>query len=425
MPYASSIQTFNDANGTAYAFLESDGLLWQCQWNPQAERWDKAKVVPGAYGGEKLQALLVDNLWPTSGTSGNQADNTPGIVLAYRIGTGEAAKVYATIGRWGSDGELSWNQPLLLSDSGTVTEAIGLRSSGDGSFELISQRREPVAADPGNTLQTITGARSDSELIKQSFSLSGSDATGYQLTNETASKPPQDVTPTKEPAPVAPASATAGSTEFSRADLLLAPSPAAVLKATSLLSASSEMPGSSGGSVGWSGGTAARFGNPKGQNTGVFGPALGQTSTRWQLQIPNSSPQIDFRPSNAAGRREAGVAENFFVTLWNSRKGFDPLENGKKKQTFGLIGRFGPYGYGTQTIRNDFGLTLITELKQEKGDLGNAVAAAKNVCTRSGAVTQQRSIPPLIVNQRATTDTTIVNNRLRDLAVVRASHHRG
>ncbi|MCX5947520.1 MAG: hypothetical protein NTY67_04825, partial [Cyanobacteria bacterium] len=45
--------------------------------------------------------------------------------------------------------------------------------------------------------------------------------------------------------------------------------------------------------------------------------------------------------------------------------------------------------------------------------------------TRSGAVTQQRSIPPLIVNQRATTDTTIVNNRLRDLAVVRASHHRG
>ncbi|MCX5946852.1 MAG: hypothetical protein NTY67_01225, partial [Cyanobacteria bacterium] len=46
-------------------------------------------------------------------------------------------------------------------------------------------------------------------------------------------------------------------------------------------------------------------------------------------------------------------------------------------------------------------------------------------CTRSGAVTQQRSIPPLIVNQRATTDTTIVNNRLRDLAVVRASHHRG
>ena len=45
MAYASSIQTFNDANGTAYAFLESDGLLWQCQWNPQAERWDKAKVM--------------------------------------------------------------------------------------------------------------------------------------------------------------------------------------------------------------------------------------------------------------------------------------------------------------------------------------------------------------------------------------------
>jgi hypothetical protein len=41
MPYASSIQVINDANGTAYAFLVNDGLLWQCQWNPEAQRWDK------------------------------------------------------------------------------------------------------------------------------------------------------------------------------------------------------------------------------------------------------------------------------------------------------------------------------------------------------------------------------------------------
>ena len=82
MPYASSIQVVNDANGTAHAFLENDGLLWQCQWNPEAQRWDKGQVVPGAYGGEKLQVLLVDNLWPSSGTTGTTGGNTPGIVLA-------------------------------------------------------------------------------------------------------------------------------------------------------------------------------------------------------------------------------------------------------------------------------------------------------------------------------------------------------
>jgi hypothetical protein len=82
MPYASSIQILNDANGAAYAFLEDDGFLWQCDWNAEAQRWDKGQVVPGAYGGEKLQALLVEDPFPTSGSPGDQAGNTPGIVLA-------------------------------------------------------------------------------------------------------------------------------------------------------------------------------------------------------------------------------------------------------------------------------------------------------------------------------------------------------
>ncbi|WP_231598224.1 IS3 family transposase [Synechococcus sp. CBW1002] len=43
---------------------------------------------------------------------------------------------------------------------------------------------------------------------------------------------------------------------------------------------------------------------------------------------------------------------------------------------------------------------------------------------RSGAVTQQRSIPPLIADQRATTDTTIDDGRLRDSATAMASHRR-
>lgn len=95
MPYASSIQVVNDANGTAYAFLADNGLIWQCQWNGAAQRWDKGQAVPGAVGGEKLQALALDNLWPTEsgGSSGNATTgNNPGIVLAYRVGRAAAPR---------------------------------------------------------------------------------------------------------------------------------------------------------------------------------------------------------------------------------------------------------------------------------------------------------------------------------------------
>ena len=45
--------------------------------------------------------------------------------------------------------------------------------------------------------------------------------------------------------------------------------------------------------------------------------------------------------------------------------------------------------------------------------------------TRSGVVMQQRSIPPPNADQLATTDTTIVDNSLKDPAAVMASRHRG
>ncbi|MFN7229827.1 MAG: hypothetical protein ACK5UG_12285, partial [Synechococcaceae cyanobacterium] len=45
MPYSSSIQIVNDANGTAHAFLADNGNLWHCQWNAEAQRWDKGSIV--------------------------------------------------------------------------------------------------------------------------------------------------------------------------------------------------------------------------------------------------------------------------------------------------------------------------------------------------------------------------------------------
>ena len=192
MPYAASIQIVNDANGAAYAFLEDDGFLWQCQWNSEAQRWDKGQVVPMAYGGEKLQALLVQNLFPTSGTTGDQRGNTPGIVLAYRVGKGSEAQVYASFGQWGSDGELQWKAPLALTASAVAKDDFDLLAGGDGTFRLVVQQREaqadlaavvdaltntPTADLQPRLEEALSGAPSDSDLSISSFRIGSSGTT--------------------------------------------------------------------------------------------------------------------------------------------------------------------------------------------------------------------------------------------------------
>jgi len=108
MPYASSIQVVNDANGVAHGFLADNGGIWQCQWDPQAQVWNQGQLVPQAFGGEKLQALYLDQLWPTG--SGNPKDFNPGIVLAYRVGEGRSAEIFASFGQWGQQ----WGAGLVV-----------------------------------------------------------------------------------------------------------------------------------------------------------------------------------------------------------------------------------------------------------------------------------------------------------------------
>lgn len=128
--------------GAAYAFLADNGLIWQCVWNAQAERWEKAQPVPGAEGGRDLQVLVLDDLWPTSGSSGAQAGNSPGIVLAYRTGSGSDSEVMASLGAWGSDGTLAWSEAVSLGNAQGNDEAFALVNKGDGSLQVVVQKRD-------------------------------------------------------------------------------------------------------------------------------------------------------------------------------------------------------------------------------------------------------------------------------------------
>lgn len=84
MPHPGPIQIINDANATTYALLADNGLIWLCEWNAQAERWDKVQPVPGADGGRELQVLVMEKLRSTGGVSGDQQGKDETFALVSR-----------------------------------------------------------------------------------------------------------------------------------------------------------------------------------------------------------------------------------------------------------------------------------------------------------------------------------------------------
>jgi len=247
VPYSSDIQIVNDPNGSAYAFLADNGLLFACQWNAQAQRWDKGEVVPGSEGARDLQALVVDDLWPSGGATGAVPGNAQGIVLAYRIGNGATSQVVASFGAWGSDGNLTWTQALPLSSQQGDDEAFALVPSAAGTLRLVLQKREATASpqellaqfseNPSELLNKqldalASGTRKDSDLYVSDLQINstGNGSYALQLSAPGASPNSQTtaLTPAKPtPTPATPAPAFGGNTQLSRAALAAdaAPSP--------------------------------------------------------------------------------------------------------------------------------------------------------------------------------------------------------
>ena len=244
MPYSSQIQIVNDANGIAHAFLADNGLVWECQWNAEAQRWDQGQVVPGAYGARDLQALVVDDLWPSSGSSGAVPGNAQGIVLAYRLGSGASSQVVASFGAWSSDGSLKWSEAVPLSNTQGDDEAFALVPSAVGTLKVVLQKREPTASpqellaqfsqNPSELLSKqldalASGARSDSDLYVSNLQINASDNGGYAVqlsgngTSESTALTPAALAPPRATA----APAFGGNTQLSRAALAANAAPSA------------------------------------------------------------------------------------------------------------------------------------------------------------------------------------------------------
>ena len=300
MPYASHIQLVNDPNGTAYAFLADNGAIWQCQWDAQAGGWVKGQVVPQAFGGEKLQALYLDNLWPTSG--GDNPDFNPGIVLAYRLGEGSSAEVWASFGTWANDGSLQWMAPQQLTKDQVDDQTFSLVEGDAGGFDLVVQKKEAGAGssttlDKQNAASTadlqakleaeISGARPDSDLYVNQYKLQM--ATGstpgvvlnYLTANQQLSAADQQLSAAIQSAVIQTPKAAAplalsGDTQLSRQQLIQ-PLPTAT---------TSSVLGSGVGSATPSGTSwnAATF-NPSSGGTLRVG-LTNQSIMRWELNFP-------------------------------------------------------------------------------------------------------------------------------------------
>ena len=304
MPTASSIQVVNDANGTAYAFLADNGSLWQCQWNAQAQRWDRGQIVPGAYGGEQMQALVLEDLWPTEsqGISGSK----PGIVLAYRVGEGANAEVVASFGQWGGDGQLRWTVPVALTDDQVEDQAFALVESASGGFSLVVQKQQAattvealldkLGAVPSDQLEAAlklaaSAERPDSDLYATSFAIE-LDASGQpQLTDLLAGTTSALSAPPPPTVVAAAPLALGGNVQLSRQQLITPPLASPTLRQagpTQALQSAAPATGTSGGGVSWQGGAAgqANFSNGGALRVGVL---VGQNLLRWQLPNRNKA----------------------------------------------------------------------------------------------------------------------------------------
>jgi len=173
MPTASNIQVVNDANGTAYAFLLEDGAIWQGVWNAEAARWDKGTIVPGAFGGETLQALVLPRFWTTTNNGGTTATAwDPALVLAYRVGQGSGAEIQASFGRWDAQGQLTWTAPVRLTDDQSGDRRFTLSAGENQTFNLVLEKQ--VGAAPANAVldALATTAANDPTALREQLTAS-------------------------------------------------------------------------------------------------------------------------------------------------------------------------------------------------------------------------------------------------------------
>jgi len=169
---ASSIQVVNDANGTAYGFLANDGQLLQCQWDSQAGRWVGAQAVPGAVGGNAVQATYLDNLWANEAGGSNAQGQSwdPGIVLLYRKGQDSQAEIYGVFGGWDDNGDLQWSQAVQLTDDTVNDKEFSLVAAANGQFTLVTQKQQEIQSLPANLDALESGSLSPEQAAQKAIS---------------------------------------------------------------------------------------------------------------------------------------------------------------------------------------------------------------------------------------------------------------
>lgn len=373
MPYASNIQLVNDANGTAYAFLADNGAIWQCQWDAQAGGWVKGQVVPQAFGGEKLQALYLEELWPTLVSDISGAN--PGIVLAYRLGEGSSAEIWASFGTWANDGTVQWMAPQQLTKDQVDDQTFSLVEGTAGGFALVVQKKEAGAGgtttlDKQNAASTaelqakleadISGARPDSDLYVNQYQLqvvTTNSSTSVVLKDITANQTSAAIQSAVVQTPKAAAPlALPGNTQLSRQDLI---QPVTTATSTRALGRSVGAGSSTGTS--WN---AAQF------NVGGGSLRVGLTDQnimRWELNLPANKYLKYGNPKGDRPQVPDWVRDN--ETEYSEEDSFEleargPLAEGieqSAEEQIDSVDRFGPGRLFNGSIIEDDRLIRISD----------------------------------------------------------------
>ncbi|MEI7666082.1 MAG: hypothetical protein WCI65_08550 [Synechococcaceae cyanobacterium ELA263] len=315
MATASSIEVVNDANGTAYGFLVNDGQLIQCHWDSQAERWVEAQLVPGALGGNAVQATYLDNLWDNKpgGSSASGQSWDPGIVLLYRKGQDSQAEIYAVFGGWNENGELQWSQEVQLTDDTVNDKEFSLVAADNGQFVLVTQKQQEIQSLSANLAalesgsitkeqaapQAINGlVQPDSDLYTTSFQILNNGpglapelqsnpvkATPASSPTWTTVAPLESASKQAAPAPALAEGAVGSGTDLSRASLFAANATAAGGSGIALASSAPEGLGASEAPAAAPGATAGSWEVGKSSNPTTVQLGLLEVA-RWKLGFP-------------------------------------------------------------------------------------------------------------------------------------------
>lgn len=182
-PYASYAAPVVDAAGTKHLVWEDNGRLYHARYDGRAGAWVDKNTISNAQGGSDIK-LLAGNIIPVDGSGRLHA---PGLIAAWIQGIGNAAEIYASVGRYTDDGKLEWSDAVQVSKDAVANTSFDFGIGQNGLIQVVTQkvlkiadpRKSDYQNNPGQLAEDIKSPQQgDKDLYYSTLSIQPDQKTG-------------------------------------------------------------------------------------------------------------------------------------------------------------------------------------------------------------------------------------------------------